>query len=131
MSERHPIISKRDDPETRIYKQHGNVREKPVQYTGTGEAKQCYYNAQMYVLDHPDTTYVEGIIVLDEIEIPIKHAWVETDGEILELTLTEDKKVEQYFGAEYETKTVVERLDEKGSAYPLASREHNHVEPNQ
>lgn len=120
------VFEQLKDPESQIYKEHGSVRNKPVTFTETGEPKQCYYNAQTYVLDH-DATYVEGIVIAHG--IPVKHAWVETDNELLELTLPADTPVKQYYGCEYSLETVSERLVELEKAYPLAGRHNNHTKP--
>ena len=61
------------------------------------QGKQCFANAQRLVLDNDlaraglDLRYVEGVVRTGHgIPLPFQHAWVELDGERIELTIDYD-----------------------------------------
>ena len=62
--------------------------------------KGCYENAAKLCISARGTPledrvrYVEGTITSERCPIPIRHAWVTLDGEIIELTITGDCKHE-------------------------------------
>jgi hypothetical protein len=56
--------------------------------------KQCYYNAQSFVIDTQGATYYEGYCVLGS--IPVPHAWaVLPDGSVVDFTLDALDRAEQ------------------------------------
>lgn len=118
LSKPHEKIERMKDPESEAYKDKGTVRNKKIDHSSMNmEMKQCYKNSQLKSMDNSDFNYVEGLIVMDDIPLAIKHAWVEDDDTIYELTL--DEKPEQYYGVEYSTEDVSKQLSETGKADTL------------
>jgi hypothetical protein len=69
-------------------------------------------------------TYVEGYVIPHDLIIPVKHAWVEFDSGVLDITYRiENENPEQrntYFGVEY-TQSSVEAASVDSRTGPLAS----------
>jgi hypothetical protein len=57
-------------------------------------AKECYYNAQSFCLDHEDATYFEGYAVFTDLSQPAEHAWVAMpDGEVVDFTFEAAERI--------------------------------------
>jgi hypothetical protein len=65
--------------------------------------KECFKNAQEFVWENPETTYVEGWVVNSSLPFPIHHAWVTVTGkDAMDPTL--DAKGHEYFGIAFNTR---------------------------
>jgi hypothetical protein len=93
--------------------------------------KQCFYNAQMVVLYHPEFRYVEGYAQGRAI-IPVHHAWLTLNGKLIDLTWRTDKSNHkgrlrdrifgaipegwQYRGIPFDAEQIRKRIGESGEA---------------
>lgn len=120
------------DPAAKIYHQHGSKRSGELNTSShlkeirkQCKLKQCYLNCQTILLESNEFDYFEGYVQNEN--IPIRHAWMEKDNQIFELTLPWHDITNRditYFGVKYTEKTVLEALVEEEAAYPLAGRFH-------
>jgi hypothetical protein len=103
---------------------HGKLamgRKLPKGYTH-GRIKQCFYNSQMMLMDHfiagsGRLTYVEGYVASI---IPVHHGWlVDTEGNVIDLTLRSADENTEYFGVAFNTDYVRRRIVETGLAGTL------------
>lgn len=60
--------------------------------------KECYYNAQLMALDS-DMKYYEGYAVSGQLPIPVEHAWLVSNGKVIDITWYDLSKPD-YFGLE-------------------------------
>lgn len=132
------------DPEATVYHEYGDFRPTreltdeeydelaQVREDHDCQTQQCYYNAQRLILVSGEWTYCEGYMLEDGL-VPIKHAWVERDGAVWEVTLpwhlVESDADRVYYGVAYEDALVAEALADAGAAYPLAGTQHNSLCP--
>lgn len=57
-------------------------------------AKECYYNAQSFCLDHEEGRYFEGYAVFPSLYPPAEHAWVVMpDGQVVDFTLEAAERI--------------------------------------
>jgi hypothetical protein len=68
------------------------------------EIKSCFRNATIYSREHGGE-YVEGYVMRPDLPILIHHAWVATDGHVIDPTLRDSDEA-QYFGVAFDQKTV-------------------------
>jgi hypothetical protein len=80
----------------------------------------CYRTAQLAVKaerDNHRVKYVEGIALAKQAAQAIRHAWIEIDGKVVELTWPwhkYDGDEAVYFGVEFDTETVIETFERRG-----------------
>jgi len=120
------------DPAAKIYYKYGSERSGELNTSSylkdirqQCELKQCYLNCQTILLESNEFDYFEGYIQNEH--LPIKHAWMEKNNEIFELTLPWNDIINRditYFGVKYTEKTVLEALVQEEAAHPLAGRVH-------
>lgn len=79
------------------------------------EKRECFANAQRALLRYDQFRYFEGYATPKAIPIPIRHAWLELNGKLLDLT----GDLANYYGIEIDRKVVAEYLDERKSHGPL------------
>ena len=75
------------------------------------QPKQCWYNSATLIAAIPGAEYVEGYFAVEmrpDFKFPIEHGWLEKDGEVLDVTLAEDKG--NYYAARRYTYDDMERL---------------------
>jgi hypothetical protein len=60
--------------------------------------KECYYNAQLMALDF-DMKYYEGYAVSGQLPLPVEHAWLVSNGRVIDITWHDLSKPD-YFGLE-------------------------------
>jgi hypothetical protein len=60
--------------------------------------KECYYNAQLMALDS-DMKYYEGYAVSGQLPLPVNHAWLVSNGKVIDTTWHDLNKPD-YFGIE-------------------------------
>lgn len=70
--------------------------------------KNCYYNAQLLVLDNPNLKYVEGLATSKRLGIPFEHGWCIFEGKIVDVTWKDDG--DEYFGVEIPTDFIRKRI---------------------
>lgn len=79
----------------------------------------CYRNAQQVAIKHADNhhvRYVEGLALPKQCAQSIRHAWIEYDGEVVEVTWPwhlSDGAEAVYFGTEYDAAEVEETFDRR------------------
>jgi hypothetical protein len=96
-------------------------------------AKQCFYNAQTFCMEHVEHRYFEGYALIAG--IPMPHAWVVMDdGKVVDFTLEAmlrkakreraivDERPPLYYGVEVPRKFIVQRIVESGHSEPIAER---------
>jgi hypothetical protein len=70
--------------------------------------KECFRNAALQAMRHPELTYVEGYV---EYIIPIEHAWlVDKTGRVIEPTLRRKTPVKDYFGVPVKTEYLIKTI---------------------
>ena len=52
------------------------------------QMKACYWNARRAQARRPKLLYVEGWFYNDDLKLPIEHAWLESDSETIDPTLS-------------------------------------------
>lgn len=89
------------------------------------EMKQCYYNSLRYTWEDPDAQYYEGWVVSSQLGLPIRHAWVVSEGQIYDPTFDVVRKQydEQdvdyaYWGVEIPQMFITERVIETEKSGP-------------
>lgn len=86
----------------------------------------CYKTAQLAVQverDNPRVQYVEGIALPKQAAQAIRHAWIEIDGNVVELTWPwhkYDGGPAAYFGIEFDTETVIETFERRDGGSQIA-----------
>jgi hypothetical protein len=86
--------------------------------------RRCYRNAREVAgaAGRDDVRYVEGIAVPATVPVATKHAWVEVDGSVIEVTW-EDTPVpgegSAYYGVAIELDTVLETVNDRGTDGPV------------
>jgi len=72
-----------------LVREHGQYfkpQDRPS-WVKKGKDKDCYKNASLFVVEHPEYTYVEGFADpgITETSFPVNHAWaVDKDGNVIE-----------------------------------------------
>lgn len=95
------------------------------------QPQQAYRNALMAagsVGQFHDITYVEGFVHDETMLVPMAHAWIEYEGSVLELTLSDESELtgsRTYFGKSFSTQVVEHQIWEVGTADRLAGSPHN------
>lgn len=85
----------------------------------------CYRNAQQVAIQHADNhlvEYVEGLALPKQCAQATRHAWVEYDGEVVELTWPwhfYDGDEAVYFGTEFDADTVEETFERRDGGSQL------------
>jgi hypothetical protein len=76
-----------------------------------GKAKECYRNASMLVMTHPELTYVEGFAKSAATgDMTFMHAWaIDKDGNVIDNTWDHPEKA-QYFGVAYDRSHYLQSL---------------------
>jgi hypothetical protein len=88
--------------------------------------KHCYRNAQQAAIKHKDNhrvKYVDGIALPKNGAQVSRHAWVEYDGEVVELTWPWhffDGKEAVYFGTEFDKEEVAEVFERRNGGSQIA-----------
>lgn len=81
--------------------------------------RMCYHTAQHAAMLHEDNhrvTYVEGIVLPKQAGQAIRHAWIEIDGDVAELTWpwhVPDGADAVYFGTEFPISDVIDARDRR------------------
>lgn len=75
---------------------------------------QCYYNAQTSM--GPALEYVEGYAVG---RTAFPHAWLEVNGKVAEITPTVNRKSTDYYGVQFDMKTVAVAMQAAEKADPI------------
>ncbi|MFC6722850.1 hypothetical protein ACFQE1_00195 [Halobium palmae] len=89
------------------------------------EPRQCYRNALLTAAtfgESHDLQYVEGYVMANSFTSPIKHAWVELNEKVVELTFPEGPVPESnavYLGIEFPVEDVIAKIYNEGVAEPL------------
>ncbi len=100
-----------NNPETKAWAR----RERP-------RIKECFYNAQMFVMDHPGSQYYEGLCFTGV--HPVDHAWVVYDGKVFDFTLEASKNYDaetpEYLGLPIPEKFFCRMIGETGYADSVA-----------
>lgn len=88
---------------------HGKVFEGVKRPTGFRKlsAHQCFANCTNHILikQTPDVEYYEGYTMSRSIGIPILHAWLVRNGEVIDVTLKNPAEYE-YIGVYFDRKTL-------------------------
>ena len=90
------------------------------------EVKQCYYNSLRYSWEDPDAQYYEGWVVSSRLGLPIRHAWIVSDGEVFDPTFEvlrkemgyDDNMDYAYWGVEIPSVFISERIVATGLSGP-------------
>jgi hypothetical protein len=94
------------------------------------ESKQCFHNAQIFVLTCTKGEYFEGYCY-DDI-IPVHHAWIVIDGKVVDFTLeARDKSLVRqkikinsleavYLGVPVPRKTILQNIVKRSCTEPVA-----------
>lgn len=94
------------------------------------KSKECFYNAQMFVLTCNKGEYFEGYCY--ESIIPVHHAWIVIDGKVIDFTLeARDKSLVRqkiksnslesvYLGVSVSRKTIMQNIVKSSVAEPVA-----------
>jgi len=84
--------------------------------------KECFYNAQMFVMDHPGAEYYEGLCFTEF--LPIDHAWVVYGGKVFDFTLEAGKEYDpetpEYLGLPIPLKFIATMMHETGTSGSVA-----------
>src|SRR5437667_1282214 len=68
-------------------------------------AKECYYNAQSFCLDHEEVRYFEGYAVFIGLGLPAEHAWAEMpDGNVVDFTFEAAEQIGKQEGLPCDTR---------------------------
>jgi hypothetical protein len=98
------------DPDTKLWKR----RHRP-------KAKECFYNAQNFVLDFPKAKYYEGLCRITV--VPVHHAWVVYKGKVFDFTLEapchDPNAVPVYLGLPVPTRFFANAICETGYCSPV------------
>ena len=71
------------------------------------QAKDCFYNAQVFSSETNGIRYFEGYVLLQEAGTPVKHAWVVMqDGRVVDFTLEAMEVLAAEFGKRFDLKKV-------------------------
>jgi hypothetical protein len=91
----------------------GELFHRPIQpFPFLGEAQNCFMNATEVVIARQDFTYVEGLALLDNLNIAIHHAWiVSNDGQTFDPTW--GKPASAYFGVPIEKEFLLTTIEEQ------------------
>ena len=90
------------------------------------EMKQCYYNSLRYTWEDPDSQYYEGWVVSSQLGLPIRHAWIVSNGQVYDPTFDlvrmeyDEQDVDYaYWGVEIPQMFIMERVlkTEKSGPY--------------
>ncbi len=86
------------------------------------EQNACYRNAQLMATQSDELTYCEGVVVLESMNSPVLHAWIEVDGETVDPTFeaTGQDISGEYYGTEFDDESVVRVMAEEGMSRPMA-----------
>jgi hypothetical protein len=69
------------------------------------KAKDCYYNAQSFCLDHEEANYFEGYAMFTGLQIPEEHAWVAMpDGNVVDFTFEAAEQLGSRKGLSFSTR---------------------------
>ena len=90
------------------------------------QVKQCYYNSLRYSWEDPDAQYYEGWVVSSRLGLPIRHAWIVSDGEVFDPTFEvlrkemghDDNMDYAYWGVEIPSVFISERIVATGLSGP-------------
>ena len=91
--------------------QEWQAQELPSKYSKM-ENNQCFMNASLLMLEHPELSYCEGIAYSGNLpkEMGFLHAWtVTSDGKVVDPTWHNPEKA-TYFGVKYEKKKYMAHL---------------------
>jgi hypothetical protein len=89
------------------------------------EPNQCYRNASLTIITHPELTYAEGFATKTPGGLAVLHAWgVTTDGKVVDPTLPDPSKW-KYFGIQYDRKAYLSYLYKAGKYGVLGSTQAN------
>jgi hypothetical protein len=86
----------------------------------------CYRTAQSALnveRDNPRVKYVEGVALPKQAAQAVRHAWIEIDGSVVELTWPwhkYDGGPAVYFGMEFDTETVIETYERREGGSQIA-----------
>lgn len=82
--------------------------------------KECYKNSGKMALDMPDVTYCEGYIIVNNLPLPIDHAWIKFNDQYYDPTLYRDNaNIKYYLTVEYNREEFMLYLIDKGKWGPF------------
>lgn len=82
---------------------------------------ECYKNATLDVLNHPDRDYVEGYVSVHG--VPIEHAWtVDKTGQVYDSTVRPGQEIDGYYGVPFSSEYVLQ-ASLKNKVYGLLGME--------
>lgn len=122
--DRFPMIGGASVVRNRYVLEHAHFyppAERPKKYR-KGKRKNCWGNAQLLAMDHPELNYVEGFAFGQSNALAFEHAWCVTEnGMVVDTTWPEPGLV--YYGVPFDREALMKHLEKtvagKGETRPI------------